>query len=78
MPSFGEWGYVLAKQTSFRPFRSLAPALGRKDLTDEKLALLFSFPEDMKPRVTRANRLNNQVLVSYYESEWGLPPVTTY
>ena len=78
VPSFGEWGYVLAKPNSFRPFRSLDSAPGRKDLTDEKLALLFSFPEDMKPRVTRANRLNNQVLVSYYESEWGLPPVTTY
>jgi len=31
---------------------------------------LFEFPPDMSRIDTEINRLNNQVLVRYYESEW--------
>jgi spermidine synthase len=33
-------------------------------------ATLFTFPKDMSRVPTEPNRLNNQVLVQYYESEW--------
>ena len=32
--------------------------------------VLFQFPLDMAPVETEINRLNNQALVHYYESEW--------
>jgi len=31
---------------------------------------LFVFPADMSPVDVEINRLDNQVLVRYYESEW--------
>jgi spermidine synthase len=32
---------------------------------------MFSFPTDMARVVTDVNRLDNQVLVHYFEQEWG-------
>lgn len=68
VPSFGEWGFVIAsKQPYVRPTR-YPPGL--KFLTIEIAPLLFHFPKDMLPVDVEINRLNNQVLVQYYESEW--------
>jgi spermidine synthase len=69
VPSFGEWGFVLAKAEAFEPPHSL-PKLGLRYLSDETLAGLFAFPPDMAAVETRVNRLNNQALVAYYTSEW--------
>jgi spermidine synthase len=35
------------------------------------LAGLFDFPGDMLPVAVQANRLNDQVLVRYYEHDWS-------
>ena len=69
VPSFGEWGYMLA---SHRPWR-LPTALpdGLRFLTPQTLSLLFDFPKDMARVPTEVNRLSNQVLVMTYEQEWG-------
>jgi len=69
VPSFGEWGFVLAKLEAFDPPLAL-PALGLRFLTNDTLPGLFDFPPDMAEVETRANRLNNQALVAYYVSEW--------
>ena len=69
VPSFGEWGYVLAAADA--PL--VVPRHTRGDLrylTDEVLPTLFVFPRDMGPVLVAINRLNNQVLVRYYEQEW--------
>ena len=39
-------------------------------LSPQTLPLLFTFPRDMEPLPAEVNRLNNQVLVHYYEAEW--------
>jgi spermidine synthase len=68
VPSFGEWGYVLASVTQFStpvPFPE-----GLKFLSDETLSPLFEFPVDMARVESGINRLNNQVLVHTYEDEW--------
>jgi spermidine synthase len=39
-------------------------------LTADLAPSLFHFPKDMAPEETEVNRLNNQVLVQYYEAEW--------
>ena len=70
VPSFGEWGFVIASRN--RPFR-LPDALpaGLRFLTPQTLPLLFDFPADMARVPTQVNRLSNQILVTTYEREWG-------
>ena len=69
VPSFGEWGFVIASR---RPWR--APAAlpeGLRFLDAQSLPLLFDFPLDMARVPAEVNRLSNQVLVHTYEQEWG-------
>ena len=69
VPSFGEWGFILASR---RPFRmpSALPA-GLRFLSPADLPTLFDFPLDMARVPTEVNRLSNQVLVQTFEEEWG-------
>lgn len=69
VPSFGEWGFVLAGR---RPFRAPAalPA-GLRFLTVEGFPALLNFPPDMARVEAEPNRLSNQGLVHTFESEWG-------
>jgi spermidine synthase len=70
VPSFGEWGYIMAMAE--RPahlFASLPSNL--KFLNRQTLEQMLVFPDDMKTtEPVEANRLNNQVLVGYFEEEW--------
>jgi spermidine synthase len=69
VPSFGEWGFVVA---SHRPFHMPAELPNDlKFLTPRTLPLLFDFPRDMARVPAEPNRLSNQVLVTTYEKEWG-------
>lgn len=69
VPSFGEWGFIIASR---RPWR-LPEALpdGLRFLTPDSLPLLFDFPRDMARVEADVNRLSNQALVHTYEREWG-------
>ena len=69
VPSFGEWGFVIASR---RPYR-LPTALpdGLRFLNLQTLPLLFDFSVDMARVPAQVNRLSNQNLVTTYESEWG-------
>ena len=68
VPSFGEWGYVLVAHEAANPRRPLVEGL--RFLSEDTLDALFLFPSDMGPLPAEVNRLNNQVLVHYYEEEW--------
>ena len=68
VPSFGEWGFVLAKQAAFPPPAATPP--GARYVDAEVMRSLFVFPPDMQPVPVEENRLDSQVLVRYYESEW--------
>jgi spermidine synthase len=71
VPSFGEWGFTLASSADTPPYApptSLPARLRFLAATD--LAQLFTFPRDMQPVAAEANRLNDQVLVRYYEREF--------
>ena len=68
VPSFGEWGFVLAGKRAYRPpAKYEAPT---RFLTPETTPALFEFPKDMARVDAEVNRLNNQVLVRYFENEW--------
>src|ERR1700733_12077785 len=68
VPSFGEWGFVLASQHDYTTPRSL-PA-GLRFLDVEGLPALFQFPPDMAPLDMPPNQLNDQVLVRLYDQDW--------
>lgn len=68
VPSFGEWGFVLATNRAYAVPETF-PA-GLKFVTTETARSLFLFPPDMQRVETGVNSLNNQILVHYYESEW--------
>ncbi|WP_354004866.1 polyamine aminopropyltransferase [Ramlibacter albus] len=69
VPSFGEWGFVVASRRPFRVASSLPQGL--RFLDDTTLGNMFEFPRDMARVPAEVNRLSNQVLVTTYEREWG-------
>ncbi|MBV7541645.1 polyamine aminopropyltransferase [Acidovorax sp. sic0104] len=69
VPSFGEWGFVIASRRPWRLPETLPDNL--RFLTLDSLPLLFDFPRDMARVPTEVNRLSNQALVHTYEREWG-------
>ncbi len=70
VPSFGEWGYVLAK-THANYQVPTHYALPMRFLDADSTRLMFSFPPDMRAIKVEANHLNNQALVHYFEQDWG-------
>lgn len=68
VPSFGEWGFILAGKNGYDTPASLPGGL--RFLTARNTPELFRFPLDMLPVSSEANRLNDQVLVRLYEREW--------
>jgi len=69
VPSFGEWGYIIAT------FEPLSPVIHLPDhlrfITEASTRDMFHFPPDMGPIKVEPNRLNNQTLVRYFEEEWA-------
>jgi spermidine synthase len=68
VPSFGVWGFALASANEFDVPRGV-PA-GLRFLDDKAMSAMFTLPADLAPVPTEVNRLDNQILVHYYESEW--------
>lgn len=68
VPSFGEWGFVIAGYREYQQPTSLPTGLRFIDLKD--LPALFQFPPDMAPLSMAPNRLNDQVLVRLYDQDW--------
>jgi spermidine synthase len=59
---------MLAGKRPYTPPASLPSGL--RFLNATLVPQLFLFPEDMGPVTAEPNRLNDQVLVRYYEREW--------
>ncbi len=70
VPSFGEWGFVLAGHDAVAPPTRLPPATLRY-LDASTLGALFEFSADMAALPVKVNRLDNQALVAYYLAEWS-------
>jgi spermidine synthase len=68
VPSFGEWGFVIAGHRDFQLPASL-PA-GLRFVSVAGLPTMFQFPPDMSPLPMPPNRLNDQVLVRAYDQDW--------
>jgi len=68
VPSFGEWGFMLAGLEEYKAPTKLPEGL--RFLSVANIGVMFQFPNDMGPIAVEPNRLNDQVLVRYYEHEW--------
>src|SRR5918998_1497144 len=68
VPSFGLWGFALARSSAFEVPRNPPPGL--KFLDDQTLTAMFTLSKDIEPVPVEVNRLDNQILVRYYEGEW--------
>jgi spermidine synthase len=68
VPSFGEWGFVMASKARCAAGDVFPPGL--RFVTADVARELFHFPPDMQPAEVEVNRLDNQVLVQYYDAEW--------
>lgn len=72
VPSFGVWGYALARTQPFETPQKPPAGVELKFLNDSSFAAMFVFPTDMTlpSDDIEVNRLDNQALVRYYETEW--------
>ncbi|MBC3538223.1 polyamine aminopropyltransferase [Rufibacter sediminis] len=70
VPSFGDWGFVLASPDKMLPVNGqFMPQL--RFLDQATFEQMRTFPKDMPARQTEVNKLNNQALVRYFEDEWA-------
>jgi spermidine synthase len=70
VPSFGEWGFILfGHQNDFKIHRDLPNNL--KYYSQTEFQTMRFFPMDMRFETKVVNRLENQILISIFEREWG-------
>lgn len=69
VPSFGEWGYILAFKQPLREQQALPSGL--RFISEKSWPSLTEFSADMVARSDHYNTLNNQVLVNTFEREWA-------
>jgi spermidine synthase len=72
VPSFGVWGYALARLQPFDAPAKPIENIELKFLNNNSFASMFEFSSDtsLPNQEIEINRLDNQALVRYYESEW--------
>jgi spermidine synthase len=71
VPSFGEWGFTIAAGPDAAPYAAPSTLPGNlRFLSATDVGQLFNFPRDMQAVAAEPNRLNDQVLVRYYEKEF--------
>jgi spermidine synthase len=72
VPSFGEWGFVLASISDVKYETPLVFPEGLKYLNPENTLSSFQFANDISRVPVEVNKLNNQALVKYFEDEWSI------
>ncbi|MBX7154102.1 MAG: polyamine aminopropyltransferase [Bacteriodetes bacterium] len=72
IPSFGEWGYILASPSAIPDlFHSERLPDSLLYFTPTIFQQMLNFAPDMKTNTVNINKLNNQILVQYFEQEWS-------
>ena len=70
VPSFGEWGFVMASRQTLRPETIQLTPLEYRFLNQTMLPQLFDFPNDMSKVAVETNQLATHPLLQYYEKGW--------
>lgn len=72
VPSFGEWGFCLFSINMQQRFTQLRRRVDKVRYYNYKFEELTNFPADMRTtEKVEINRLDNQILVRYFDEEWG-------
>ena len=71
MPSFGEWGFVLASRRPLKVEKIQLAQRNYRFLSPLSLAQLFEFPKDMEKIEVEANTLSAHPLLKYYQDGWN-------
>lgn len=71
VPSFGEWGFTIASMNDKVNFEKSKRQLDGLRFYQHDFSKLNYFPQDMKVKDVEVNRLDNQILVRYFDEEWG-------
>jgi len=69
VPSFGEWGFVIAGRSGYAIPDHFPEGL--RYITAETARQMFDFPPDMAHVDTKLQRLDDQALVRYFDQEWS-------
>jgi spermidine synthase len=69
VPAFGDWGYIMISNYDFQLPEKYPDGL--RFINPEVAKTLFVFPQDMVVASHDINKLNNQILVKYFEEEWA-------
>ncbi len=70
VPSFGEWGFVLASPLHFR-LDNIQITVDTRYLDKPTLASMLKFPEDMAKLDTETNTIQTHKLAYYYDTAWS-------
>lgn len=70
VPAFGDWGYILVSNQDDFQIPRLFPE-GLRFINSEVAQTFPVFPGDMIVASHEVNKLNNQVLVRFFEEEWA-------
>ncbi|MBU1534849.1 hypothetical protein KKF84_05985, partial [Myxococcota bacterium] len=68
VPSFGEWGYVLAAHFNL-PFKATTIAVPTRYVTTGLLPSLFHFPKDIGPVDVAVSTIDQPVIMKYYQED---------
>ncbi|SCY47509.1 polyamine aminopropyltransferase [Flavobacterium caeni] len=71
VPSFGEWGFSIASNNASTNFNQVHRKVKGLRFYNYDFARLNHFSKDMVAKETEVNRLDNQILVRYFDEEWG-------
>jgi spermidine synthase len=71
VPSFGEWGFTIAINGFGTEFTNVNRTVKGLKFYDYSFKKFNYFTKDMISNDIEINRLNNQVLVRYFDEEWG-------
>ncbi len=69
VPSFGEWGFVMASKYPLKPNPDKLPK-DLKYIDNSSIKDIFKFPKDMQPVEVEPNRLMHHPLLKYYKEGW--------
>ncbi|WP_128331216.1 polyamine aminopropyltransferase [Apibacter sp. HY039] len=71
VPSFGEWGFTLSAKSSKTDFHKIQRKISNLRFYTYNFYDFTLFTKDMLAKDIEVNRLDNQVLVRYFDEEWG-------
>jgi spermidine synthase len=70
VPSFGEWGFVMASRQPLHPEQIHLADMEYRFLNAQILPQLFEFPSDMGKVAAEVNQLATHPLLRYYDAGW--------